>query len=111
LDESVLERLTEIVREVRGDRSQRDLADLFAVSQSTIHGWETGKSLPDLRNLEKIARLRGQLTEQLVADLYGRNTQASIQQQIESMNNRERAWLLMLIAQSFIDVEAEIPVE
>jgi len=46
-----------------------------------------------------------------VADLYGRNTQASIQQQIESMNNRERAWLLMLIAQSFIEVEVEIPVE
>ncbi|HEY9877922.1 MAG TPA: helix-turn-helix transcriptional regulator [Leptolyngbyaceae cyanobacterium] len=99
MDESVLKRYAEVVKVARGQRSQREFAELLKVSQSTIHNWENAKNSPDLDGLEKIARIRGQLPEELIAELYDRKAAASLQERIDSMSNQELAWLMMLIAQ------------
>ena len=99
VDEAVLRRYAEVVKEARSTRSQREFAELLGVSQSTIHNWENAKNAPDIDGLEKIARIRGQLPEELLTEIYGRRAEASIQERIDSMNNQELAWLMMLIAQ------------
>lgn len=99
VDEAVLRRYAEVVKEARGKRSQREFAELLGLSQSTIHNWENAKNAPDIDGLEKIARIRGQLPEELLTELYGRTTEASLQERIESMSNQELAWLMMLFAQ------------
>jgi transcriptional regulator with XRE-family HTH domain len=73
VDESVLQRLAAAVLEARGDLSQRKFANLLGVSQSTIQSWENGRNTPNLENLERLARIRSQLPEDLVGYLYGRD--------------------------------------
>jgi transcriptional regulator with XRE-family HTH domain len=100
MEQEVLQRLARAVFELRGDCSQRDLAVLLEVAQSTIQGWENARNVPNLENLEKLAKLRGQLPEEFVAFLYGRMVgfAADDDQQVSAMNNRSLALLLRLIA-------------
>jgi transcriptional regulator with XRE-family HTH domain len=42
------------------------------VSQSQVHNWENGTSLPRLEQIESLAQDAGVLPEQYVARLYGR---------------------------------------
>jgi transcriptional regulator with XRE-family HTH domain len=98
VDEAVLKRLSKAVLEARGDRSQREFAELLDVAQSTVQSWENGKNTPSLENMEKIARIRGQLPEEFVAYLYGRQGEASLQDRINAMSQSEIAWLMVVIA-------------
>ncbi|NJP11683.1 MAG: helix-turn-helix domain-containing protein [Leptolyngbyaceae cyanobacterium RU_5_1] len=99
VDEKVLQRYAEVVKQARGKRSQREFSELLEVSQSTVHNWENAKNAPDLDGIEKIARIRGQLPEELITEIYGRQSETSLQERISLMNNRELAWLMTLIAQ------------
>lgn len=99
MDESVLQGYAEVVKAVRGKRSQREFAELLGVSQSTIHNWENAKNSPDLDGLERIARIRGQLPEELLTELYKRPSEVGLEKRIEAMSIRELAWVMMRIAQ------------
>lgn len=98
VEQEALERFAEVVKETRGERSQREFGDLLGISQSTVFNWENAKNSPDIDGLEKIARIRGQLPEELLAAIYDRTTEASLQDRIDSMSQQEIAWLMMLIA-------------
>jgi transcriptional regulator with XRE-family HTH domain len=52
-------RLTTFIQELRGSQSQRQLAKQLGVSQGSVNLWESGQSLPDTENLDKLAALRG----------------------------------------------------
>jgi transcriptional regulator with XRE-family HTH domain len=99
VDEAVLRRYAEAVKDARGQRSQREFAELLSVSQSTVHNWEKAKTAPDLEGVEKIARIRGQLPEELLTEIYGRKAEASLQERVEAMSDKELAWLMMIMAQ------------
>lgn len=107
MEEIVLKRYAEAVKEARGKRSQREFSELLGVSQSTVHNWEKAKNAPDLDGLEKIARIRGQLPEELLTEIYGRNREASLQERIEEMDDEEIAWLMMLVAQRMINKDKD----
>ncbi len=100
VEQEVLQRLAHAVLELRGDRSQRDLATLLGVAQSTIQGWENARNVPNLENLEKLASLRGQLPEEFVAFLYGRTAgeSSAIEQRIRGMPRRDVARMTRAIA-------------
>lgn len=52
-------RLTTFIQELRGSQSQRQLAKQLGVSQGSVNLWESGQSLPDTENLDKLAALKG----------------------------------------------------
>jgi len=101
VDAEVLRRYADIVKELRGELSQKEFAKLLGVSQSTIHNWENAKNAPDLDGIEKIARIRGQLPQELLTELYGERAEFSIQERIEVMSDQEVGWLMMLVAKRF----------
>ena len=71
------QRLATVIRELRGERSQKEFSSILDVSQSTITNWESGRGgTPNLDNLEKIAKEKGQYPEVLLAELYGREVRA-----------------------------------
>jgi len=71
------QRLAIVIRELRGERSQKEFSSILDVSQSTITNWESGRGgTPNLDNLEKIAKEKGQYPEVLLAELYGREVRA-----------------------------------
>jgi len=53
------ERLAKLLKEVRGNRSQRFYAKLLKVSYTTIQDWEGCRSFPDEDNLKNIAASAG----------------------------------------------------
>jgi transcriptional regulator with XRE-family HTH domain len=92
-------RFAEAVKVARGWRTQRDFAELIGCSQSAVTNWERARNLPDLEGLEKLAKIRGQLPEHFLAELYGRKTETSLQERINEMSDEEVAWLMTLLAQ------------
>lgn len=52
-------RLTNFIQELRGSRSQRQLAKQLGVSQGAVNLWESGQAWPETENLEKLAQLKG----------------------------------------------------
>lgn len=100
VDEAALQRLAQAVLQARGALSQRDFAKSMGVAQSSIQGWENAKNTPSLENLEKIARMRGQLPEEFVAFLYGRSIGYSLplEEQISRMSCKQVATLMTAIA-------------
>ncbi len=73
LNDDFRQRLSVVVNQARGDMNQRDFGAKLAVSQATVVGWERGQNIPTLENLFKLAALRGQLPEELLAELCGRS--------------------------------------
>ena len=67
-----LDRLSEMVKQLRGDLSQKAVAERLGIGQSAVSNWEAGSSMPRLDQIESLAREGGILPEQFVARLYGR---------------------------------------
>lgn len=53
------ERLTALIRQSRGNMSQRAYARLLGVSSTAVQDWEKGAVIPDTENLSKIAATSG----------------------------------------------------
>jgi transcriptional regulator with XRE-family HTH domain len=100
VDLESLRRFARVVSDLRGDRSQKTLAELLGVAQSSIAGWENARNTPSLDNLERIAQMREMSPEELLALLYGRELPSSlpIDQQIARMRKADLIKLLKLIA-------------
>lgn len=53
------QRLANLVRELRGEKSQRNFAKLLGVSYYAVQSWEKQAVWPDDDNLQKLADLKG----------------------------------------------------
>lgn len=100
MDEHFRQRLADIVTQARGDMNQRDFGEKLDVSQSAVVGWEKGTSVPNLENLAKLAALRGQLPEELLAELYGRvwTSDYPLEDRIKIMTSKQLVDLLSLLS-------------
>ncbi len=99
VDAKVRERFAKVIVEIRGKESQRDFSERLGISQGALIYWKKG-NLPTLEMLAKIASFRGQLPEQLLAELYGRAqpSHVNISDLVEVMNQEQLIDLLALIA-------------
>jgi len=64
------QKLANLVRELRGDKSQRNFAKLLGVSYFAVQTWEKQAVWPDDENLQKLAKLKGWTQEQLQVYLH-----------------------------------------
>jgi transcriptional regulator with XRE-family HTH domain len=60
------ERLSSLIRKLRGDKSQRQFAKFLGVSYAAVRSWEESESMPGLNSLEKIADYSNQTLEELL---------------------------------------------
>ncbi len=65
------QKLANLLRELRGERSQRSFAQFFGVSNQAVQNWEKERTWPDDENLQKLADLKGWTLKQLQAYLEG----------------------------------------
>ena len=65
------QKLASLLRELRGERSQRSFAQFFGVSNQAVQNWEKERTWPDDENLQKLADLKGWTLKQLQAYLEG----------------------------------------
>ncbi|MEM7595950.1 MAG: helix-turn-helix domain-containing protein [Mastigocoleus sp.] len=59
------QRLAKLIKQLRGDASQRRFSEQLGVSKSSVNFWESGLSFPDTENLEKLATYKGWTLAQL----------------------------------------------
>lgn len=80
--------------------NQRDFGTKLDVSQATVVGWERGQNIPTLENLAKLATLRGQLPEELLAELYGRacGSDYPLEERVKIMTRAQLIELLNTLA-------------
>lgn len=65
------DRLVNLVRELRGDLSQRQFAKKLGVSDSSVYFWEAGTAWPGTQNLKKLAKIKGWTLDELQTYLEG----------------------------------------
>ena len=59
VDTTPKQRLANLVRELRGEKSQRNFAKMLGVSYYAVQSWEKQAVWPDNDNLQKLAALKG----------------------------------------------------
>jgi transcriptional regulator with XRE-family HTH domain len=99
VDAEVRNRFIKVLLELKGSESQRDFSERLGISQGALSYWNKG-NLPTLEMLAKIAAFRGQLPEQLLAELYGRAepSHISVTDLVEVMTQDQLIDLLTLIS-------------
>ncbi|MCA6572117.1 MAG: hypothetical protein IM535_08370 [Pseudanabaena sp. M38BS1SP1A06MG] len=70
-DSEVRLRLSEILKQLQGERSARKFAKDLKVSHVTLMSWINCEAFPKREKLEDIANYRGQTLDDLLADLRG----------------------------------------
>lgn len=74
MDSNAKRRLSELIKNLRGDLTQKEFAHILGVTYGAIQGWENEEvNNPSSVNLAKIARHAGLTVEQLTARLDGRS--------------------------------------
>lgn len=71
MTDEVKMRLSEILKQLQGDRAVRKFAKDLGVSHVTLMSWLEREGFPSRESLEKIANYRGQTLDDLLADLRG----------------------------------------
>ncbi|VXD17179.1 helix-turn-helix domain-containing protein [Planktothrix paucivesiculata] len=74
MDREEKARFAEIVISLRSGRNVRSFAKIVGVSHPTILKWERGEGEPRRENLERIAELRGETLDTLLAFLSGQQS-------------------------------------
>lgn len=70
-DSQVRAKLSAILKQAQGDRTARKFAKDLGVSHVTLMSWLNCEGFPSRESLEKIAVIRGQDLDDLLADLRG----------------------------------------
>lgn len=60
-----------LLKEVRGERSLREFAELIGATHVSLRAWESGKGEPRMRVLGKIAQMKGWTLDQMESYLEG----------------------------------------
>ena len=77
VDITAEERLSRLIKNLRGEKSQRQFAKVLGVSYAAIRSWEECESMPGLNSLEKIAIYSNQSLEELLNYLKENGTDKS----------------------------------
>ena len=97
-------RLSQLITELKGTGSLRELARRLDLAVGTVENWEKGRSLPDLDNLYRLAAFAGMRPDDLVRYLDGDSlpdpySLEQIAERIRAMSRED----IPLIAQAFMD--------
>ena len=60
------QRLSRLIKQLRGDRSQRSFAKTLGVSYAAVRSWEEAETMPAIKSLQKIATYSRQSVESLL---------------------------------------------
>jgi len=71
------QKLIDIIKQARGDMSQRAFCKFLGVSATAVQMWEKGVKVPDTENLSRIASHAGYTMEELLSCLEGKPIQAA----------------------------------
>jgi transcriptional regulator with XRE-family HTH domain len=63
----------------RGNRDQKEIANLCDVSQQTYSTWETGKSTPSIKKMLDLEKILNTPKEQLFSDVFGEQSTSLVQ--------------------------------
>ncbi|MDF0554902.1 helix-turn-helix transcriptional regulator [Kamptonema sp. UHCC 0994] len=80
------QKLMRLIKEARGERSQREFAKLIGTSQATISDWEKGKYVPTLENAEILAQCLGIDLTEFVARAEGRTRSTSFEELLQAID-------------------------
>ena len=72
-------RLAQLIKELRGNASQREFSKLLGTSYTAIQDWEKEIRLPSSRNLQRLSQLKGWTEAELMNHLFSPDVQAEHQ--------------------------------
>ena len=79
------ERFALCIKELRGGQSYRKFAQRIGIAHTSLTRWEGLEVEPDLENLEKIARMRGESVAEFKEWLEGKREPSPLQEMIQQM--------------------------
>jgi len=107
------EKLSTLVKELRGNQSYRAYGKVLGVSGTTVQGWENMTSEPETSNLEHIAKLSGYTFQELLDFLNDRNVKSEIPvermiRQVRQMSSKELYMLDRAVSDRFYAITESV---
>jgi len=102
MDDRARKKFAELIYEMRANRPYRAFGRLLGVTHPTLISWEKLEGVPDLENLERVAKFRGETLEELKLLLAGKRKPTPLQelvQQVRTISKEELAVVLQVIAE------------
>ncbi|NJR57994.1 MAG: helix-turn-helix transcriptional regulator [Cyanobacteria bacterium CRU_2_1] len=78
-DKLARESLAKLIKDLRGNATQREFARLLGTSYTAVQDWEKQIRLPNDKNLKRIAELKGWTQEELVRYIFRTDPQFEIE--------------------------------
>lgn len=91
------QRFAEVVRNLRSGRPIREFAKVVGVSHPSVLDWENGIGIPRRENLEKIAELRGESLDELLAYLSGKEAKDSMDRVLSAIKGASKEQLAEIL--------------
>ena len=73
MDDRAKQRLAELIKDLRGELTQKEFAKMIGVTYGAIQSWENAEVTPSSVNLVKIADYTGLSLQELMSRLTGSN--------------------------------------
>jgi transcriptional regulator with XRE-family HTH domain len=107
------QKLSGLIKDLRGNNSYRAYAKLLGVSGTTIMGWENMTSEPETGNLEHIAHLAGYSLQELLDYLNDRHDKSGIPveriiRQVKQMEAKDLTVLNRAVADRFYAIAESV---
>ncbi|MEG4248703.1 helix-turn-helix transcriptional regulator [Microcoleus sp. Pol10D4] len=102
MDERTRKKFAELIYEMRAQRPYRAFGRLIGVTHPTIKAWENLEGVPDLENLKRVAKFRGETLEEFKLVLAGKQKPSQLEelvQQVRTISKEELAVVLQVIAE------------
>jgi len=102
MDDQTRKKFAELIYEMRANRPYRAFGRLLGVTHPTLISWEKLEGVPDLENLERVAKFRGETLEEFKLVLAGKRKPSRLQalvQQVRTISKEELAVVLQVIAE------------
>ncbi|MEG4518823.1 MULTISPECIES: helix-turn-helix transcriptional regulator [unclassified Microcoleus] len=102
MDDQTKKKFAELIYEMRANRPYRAFGRLLGVTHPTIKAWENLEGVPDLENLKRVAKFRGETLEQFKLVLAGKQKPSQLEQlvqQVRTISKEELAVVLQVIAE------------
>ncbi|MEG4350246.1 helix-turn-helix transcriptional regulator [Microcoleus sp. LAD1_D3] len=102
MDDRTRAKFAEVIYEMRANRPYRAFGRLLGVTHPTIKAWENLEGVPDLENLERVAKFRGETLEEFKLVLAGKRKPSRLEelvQQVRTISKEELAVVLQVIAE------------
>ncbi|CAN1211897.1 Helix-turn-helix transcriptional regulator [Tumidithrix helvetica PCC 7403] len=116
MDSNAKARLALLIKQLRGNATQKEFAKMIGVTYGAIQSWEDAEVTPGASNLTKIAKIAGFSLEELMSYLEGEEDKQiddsinylAVAQKVDSMSITELTYIYRAVSDRLVAIAESV---